>query len=293
MFQNKKLVIVFFVAILITSSVVGLILTNENLRELLFKQQPSQATLRDITAKALDDHECDNEEWHFVITQVESESKAPGSIRVEWANGDKAVLSLQKFTGGTAHYASKENLTSKVTSATAQIYSSWSGQFNLSHGPCGGTVSTPTPSPTARPSATGSVRPSSSPTARPSSTVSASSTPRPSATARPSATVVASTTPGPSTSASSTPQPSTNATATPVPTATPAITTAPTATPNVTATPAPTTTGQGPTPTPGVDNRSVANANSETLPNAGIPTTLAMVGSGSLSLIIGYVHFIK
>jgi hypothetical protein len=35
-----------------------------------------------------------------------------------------------------AHYETKTNLDSTVKSATATIYSGWSGQFNLSHGPC-------------------------------------------------------------------------------------------------------------------------------------------------------------
>lgn len=100
-----------------------------------------------IQAKALDDHECDDEEWHFVITQVDGESLAPASILVKWANGSSKVVSLWKFTGHTAHYRTTANLDSSVDSATAQIYSGWEGQFNLSHGPCDGPRPTPTPPP--------------------------------------------------------------------------------------------------------------------------------------------------
>ena len=92
---------------------------------------------KEISAKALTDHECNSEEWHFVITQVDDEADAPESIHVVWANGDEANVPLDKVTGGTAHYATVANLDSTVTSATADIYSYWSGQFNLSHGPCG------------------------------------------------------------------------------------------------------------------------------------------------------------
>ena len=89
-----------------------------------------------IEAKALTDHGCNTSEWHFVITQIDEESNAPGSIDVTWANGNSASVPLDKFTGGVAHYSTTANLDSTVTSATAMIYSSWSGEFNLSHGPC-------------------------------------------------------------------------------------------------------------------------------------------------------------
>jgi len=91
---------------------------------------------KEISAKALDDHECDATKWHFVITQVEPEANAPANITVNWANSETAAVPLDAYTGKTAHYATTLNLDSTVTSATAQIYSEWDGQFNLSHGPC-------------------------------------------------------------------------------------------------------------------------------------------------------------
>jgi len=96
-----------------------------------------------ISAKALTDHECNSTEWHFVITQVDKKSDAPASIHVTWDNGQSEDVSLDKFTGGVAHYTTTDNLGAKVTSATAEIYGDWSGQFNLSHGPCGSGSSTP------------------------------------------------------------------------------------------------------------------------------------------------------
>jgi hypothetical protein len=100
-----------------------------------------------ITAKALADHECDETEWHFVINQIDSEANAPASITVEWANGATEDVPLSAFTGKVAHYVTTSNLDSTVVSATTDIYLEWSGQFNLSHGPCGETTPpTPTPS---------------------------------------------------------------------------------------------------------------------------------------------------
>lgn len=104
----------------------------------------AEDALVQIDAKALNDHGCNTSEWHFVITQIDEEGNAPGSIDVTWANGNSATVSLDKFTGGVAHYSTTANLDSTVTSATAMIYSSWSGEFNLSHGPCG---QTPTETP--------------------------------------------------------------------------------------------------------------------------------------------------
>ena len=90
-----------------------------------------------ISAKALSDHECDSSEWHFVINQIDTEANAPDSILVTWTNGKSESVPLDKFTGGVAHYTTTSNLDSTVKSATASIYDGWSGQFNLSHGPCG------------------------------------------------------------------------------------------------------------------------------------------------------------
>jgi hypothetical protein len=89
-----------------------------------------------INAKALTDHECNSSEWHFVITQIDTAADAPASIHVTWANGQSEDVPLTTFTGGVAHYVTTDNLDSTVTSATAVIYAGWSGQFNLSHGPC-------------------------------------------------------------------------------------------------------------------------------------------------------------
>ena len=177
-----------------------------------------------ISAKALTDHECDDSEWHFVITQVADEASAPASIEVHWADGSVETLPLDKFTGGTAHYSTTLHLDSQVVSATATIYASWSGQFNLSHGPC---PSTPTPTATATKTATNT------PTATPTST----------ATNTPTAT--------PTSTAANTPTATPTSTATNTPTATPTkpIGTDPAPTPTATPTHTATAT-RTPTATP-------------------------------------------
>jgi hypothetical protein len=118
----------------------------------------SPADTMTISAKASTDHECNSSEWHFVINQIDTAADAPASIHVSWANGQSEDVPLLKFTGGVAHYVTTDNLDSTVTSATAVIYAGWSGQFNLSHGPCG-----------APPSSSSSSSSSSSPSGSPSS----------------------------------------------------------------------------------------------------------------------------
>ncbi len=118
-----------------------------------------------ISSKALNDHECDSTEWHFVINQVDSEADAPATIHVIWANGASEDVPMWKFTGGVAHYVTTSNLDSVVTQATAEIYDTWSGEFNLSHGPCGqpptptNTVIPPTPTTPPGPTPTNTVIP--------------------------------------------------------------------------------------------------------------------------------------
>jgi hypothetical protein len=89
-----------------------------------------------ITAKALTDHECNTTQWQFVITQIDVQADAPASVHVIWDNGASADVPLFSYTGQTAHYITTSNLSSLVTSATTSIYDTWSGQFNLSDGPC-------------------------------------------------------------------------------------------------------------------------------------------------------------
>jgi hypothetical protein len=81
--------------------------------------------------------------WHFVITQVQNVASAPASITVKWNGTVTHTVNLGKFTGGVAHYTvttsdfpDVEGLV--VTDAYTDIYSSWDGEFNLSHVDCSG-----------------------------------------------------------------------------------------------------------------------------------------------------------
>ncbi len=189
-----------------------------------------------IEAKALDDHDCDETEWHFVINQIESEALAPASIHVVWANSDEQDISQSAFTGKVAHYNSTANLNSTVVGAYTYIYVDWDGQFNLSHGPCPPTP-TPTPWPTLPPCPS-PCPPPPCPTP-PCPSPSPSPSPRPTPTPTPPSEV----TPTPTPTVTPTPTPPPEETPTPTPTPTPV--TEPTSTP----TPSP---GASPTPTPGV-----------------------------------------
>lgn len=89
-----------------------------------------------IDAKAIDSHEIDTTEWHFVINQT-TDAQAPGSITVSWSNGTTTTVFLDKVTGGVAHYTTTDHLGDGVvvTGAQTSIDGLWDGQFNLSHGP--------------------------------------------------------------------------------------------------------------------------------------------------------------
>jgi hypothetical protein len=181
-----------------------------------------------IEAKALTDHDCNSDEWHFVITQVEPEANAPQSITVKWANGDSETVLLDEVTGKTAHYRTTSHLDSTVVSATAVIYNGWSGQFNLSHGPCGAPTPTPSPTKTHTPKPTPTPCPTKTetetPTPSPTKTETQTPTPSPTKTE----THTPKPTPSPTVSATEstvTPTPTvsaTESTAAPVPTAVPA-----------------------------------------------------------------------
>ena len=136
---KKKIASLSLVALLFNATMIGVLVPSGNMLN-------ATAGTEGISAKTSTfvNPKCEKEhpnEWHFVINQIESESKAPASIHVTWSNTNDATILLDKFTGKVAHYRTTENLDSTVTNATANIYSEWSegkgnGQFNLSHGPC-------------------------------------------------------------------------------------------------------------------------------------------------------------
>jgi len=97
-------------------------------------------------AKALNDHGCDSTKWHFIINQIDG-AFAPPTIWVSWQGGSTDVpVNLTKIVpGGVAHYDYIGNLGKPVVKAWTNIYNGWSGQFNLSSGPCFPNTKTATP----------------------------------------------------------------------------------------------------------------------------------------------------
>ena len=131
-------------------------------------------------AKAINDHECVPTEWHWVLNQLDREADAPRAISVTWANGQTIDVPLEKFTGKVAHYTTTANFNLAVVNATAVAPAGWSGQFNLSHGPCFGVLGTqataepsktPEPTHTAQPTATNTPPPTATNTPIPTATV--------------------------------------------------------------------------------------------------------------------------
>lgn len=211
----------------------------------------SANTVIHVKAGSLGNHQCDSTEWHFVITQVSDPALAPASIHVVWANGSEADVVLHGVTGQTAHYYNYSNLDSPVVDAWTSIYDGWSGEFNLSHGPC---LDIPTPTPTntevpsATPTTTATATPTNVPTDVPTDTPTGTEVPTATDTSTPLPTDTLTPTNDPS---SPTPtqtgtQPTQTPTDTPTETATPTPTQSETPTPTATQ-PTPT---QSPTPTP-------------------------------------------
>jgi hypothetical protein len=177
-----------------------------------------------VFADAIDSHDCDPNEWHFIINQLDSAGQAPASIRVTWDNGVTLTVVLESVSGnGTAHYYDYRYLNQRVTQATATLPNGWAGRFVLSHGPCGPSATATTPPTATRthtpvPSVTRT--PTRTPTGVPSTAtrppVTATTPPAPTATTPPPPT---GTTP-PAPTATTPPPPPPTATTPPAPTAT-------------------------------------------------------------------------
>jgi hypothetical protein len=162
----------------------------------LIAADASAATLKTIQVQnGLPETLCDPSQWHWVITGLSSASLAPTSISVTFSPGGTVQVPLDKVTGSTAHYSTTLHLTdgAVVTNATAQIYSTWSGNFVQS---CPAATATPTPTntPTATPTKTPTATPTKTPTNTPTATP--TSTPTNTPTATPTNTPTNTPTPG-------------------------------------------------------------------------------------------------
>jgi len=162
---------------------------------------PAQAQVSEmliyVNDGSLSDHGCNSSVWHFVINQLSDPSLAPATIHVVWSDGSAEDVPLQNVTpGGMAHYSTGTHLDSYVESATAYIYTTWGGNFNLSHGPCGNTETptvtvTVTETVTQTPTITVTETPTNTPTVTetPTETVTITNTPTETVTQTPTETV--------------------------------------------------------------------------------------------------------
>ena len=190
-----------------------------------------------VSQSSLRDAGCDPEhpnEWQFNITGVLNQTP-PASITVTTNLGDLVVL-LSAQNGNVAQYDLVNPGVTTVTNATASIFDGWSGNFVLSHRPCG----TPTPTNTSTPTDTPTNTPTSTPTDTPTGT------PTDTPTNTPTNTATGTPTDTPTNTPTSTPShtPTNTPTSTPsdTPTNTPTGTRSPTDTPTNTATPSNTPT---------------------------------------------------
>ena len=106
--------------------------------------QEGETKVIEVKESSLRDHGCDGSVWEFIINQVDPPKSAPASITVTWKNGVTEVVNKYKTSGGAIHYQTSSNLDSTIENAVTNIYTEWTGQFVLSHGPCG-SEDTPTP----------------------------------------------------------------------------------------------------------------------------------------------------
>jgi hypothetical protein len=75
--------------------------------------------------------------WHFIINQIRPITDAPDSIHVMFSDGSSEDVDFSKTSGPVAHYnVTATGTQTLVTGATADIYTAWSGQFNLSSVDC-------------------------------------------------------------------------------------------------------------------------------------------------------------
>jgi hypothetical protein len=97
---------------------------------------------------------CEDDEYLFIINQLDKSSDAPASIQVQLSCGGEITVALSALHNKNAHYSlSPSNLPGGCTpvGATAVIYDSYHGNFVISHVPCGSPSPSPEPSPSPSP----------------------------------------------------------------------------------------------------------------------------------------------
>jgi hypothetical protein len=78
---------------------------------------------------------------HFIINQI---ADGPATIEVMFTDGSSQTVPKSKQSGSAAHYDAFG--TSEIADATAEVPTSWTGQFVLSNYICGSTTTSTTSS---------------------------------------------------------------------------------------------------------------------------------------------------
>jgi hypothetical protein len=98
---------------------------------------------------------CEDDEYLFIINQLDKSSDAPASIQVQLSCGGSITVNLSKLNNKLALYSLPAgDVPGGCTpvGATAVIYDSYSGNFVISHVPCGSPSPSPSPEPSPSPS---------------------------------------------------------------------------------------------------------------------------------------------
>jgi hypothetical protein len=93
-----------------------------------------------VQSNSLVPTDCNQTEWHWIINQLNGRTK-PASITVFFDSGSVVVpLDTTQSSKDVAHYTLTSHLGDALVApgatTTLENVSSWTGRFNLSHGPC-------------------------------------------------------------------------------------------------------------------------------------------------------------
>ena len=109
---------------------------------------------------------CADDEYLFILNQLANSSDAPSSIQVLLSGGGYITVARSKLNNHTAQYslAAGDVPAGQVpVNAFAVVPNGYSGNFVISHVPCGTPSPSPSPSPEPSPSPNPSPEPSPSP----------------------------------------------------------------------------------------------------------------------------------
>jgi hypothetical protein len=109
---------------------------------------------------------CEDDEYLFILNQLANSSDAPSSISVLLSGGGSITVGLSALHNKNAHYslpAGDVPAGQVPVNAFAVVPDNYSGNFVISHVPCGSPSPSPSPTPAPSPSPNPSPAPSPSP----------------------------------------------------------------------------------------------------------------------------------